>query len=195
MRAQLHIRLVLVCPVMRAGLRTILSAQPDFSVALEEDIFGGLGDHSIVIADYATGIQAARQTADAAQILILTTRDKPWEVREAVDSGVRGYVLQGGANEDLIGGVRLLGSGISYLCATASRAMADIEHTAVLTPREKDVLHGLARGRADKEIARDLCIKVGTVKSHVKHLLKKLDANTRTHAVIIAIKLGLQVGL
>ena len=179
---------------MRAGLRSILSAQPDFSVALEEHNSDSQGDQSIVIADYATGILAARRAGHVPQILILTTRDKPWEVREAIDSGVRGYVLQGGATEDLLEGMRLLGSGMSYLCATATRAMADVENTAVLTPREKDVLHGLARGSADKEIARELCIKVGTVKSHVKHLLKKLGANTRTHAVVIAIRLGLQAG-
>lgn len=64
---------------------------------------------------------------------------------------------------------------------------------ASLTPRENDVLRALACGCSDKSIARKLSITPGTVKSHIKHLLRKLDATARTHAVIIAIERGLLV--
>lgn len=197
----LRVHLRYGCPIVRAGLAAILSSQSDFQVSVDEAGDGGagrvaMGGAGVVVADYAAGMALARQAGplqagDAARLLILTERDKEWEVRRAVDSGVHGYLLHGCLAEELIKCVRLLGRGSAYLSETAMRSVVESLGRPELTRRELDVLQVLARGGSDKVIARELGIGTGTVKSHIKHLLEKLDASARTHAVVVAIERGL----
>lgn len=93
--APVTIRLAHICPIIRAGLTAILSLHPDFRILPDEQSDFPAGDDLIVIADYGAGLAAARATLPQQAILILTTRDKEWEVCEAIDSGVRGYLLHG----------------------------------------------------------------------------------------------------
>lgn len=194
--APTRIHLTHVCPIVRAGLLAILSAQPDFMVSVDERCPSGYPHPCVVVTDYAAGMQAARQVwpqrpGYTPRVLILTSQSKEWEVRQAVDSGVHGYLLLGCSAEELVKSVRMLGHGVDYLSATATRSVIDSMKREALTRRETEVLHVLARGGSDKLIARELGIGVGTVKSHIKHLLEKLDATARTHAVVVAMRRGL----
>lgn len=191
----IHVHLTHACPILRAGLATILSMQEDFEVTSGEQLPRQFSQQSILVTDYTAGMAAAAQTwprpGYAPRVLVLTTRDKEWEVRMAIDGGVQGYILQGCAAEELVQGVRTLSRGVSYLSAPATRSVVDSLSRAALTPRETDVLQVMAKGGSDKLIARELGIGTGTVKSHVKHLLEKLEATARTHAVVVAMERGL----
>lgn len=181
------VHLTHACPIVRAGLAAILSAQPDMHVTSGESS-GTLPRADVLVTDYASGIASAGQVP---AVLVLTTRAKEWAVRHAVDAGVAGYLLQGCAPEELIVGVRMLSRGDVFLSPSASRSVANSQARAPLTRRETDVLQELARGYSDKLIARQLGIGTGTVKGHVKQLLDKLGANARTQAVVVAIERGL----
>ena len=195
----LRVHVTHACPIVRAGLATILSSQPDFSVSDDEQCPSQFDAGCIVITDHAAGIRAAQHSGPSVsgqtpRVLILTTRDKEAEVRQAVDSGVHGYLLQNCGTEELFKCVRLLGRGVSYLSPPVTHSMVEALGRAALTPREVEVLHELARGLADKIIGRKLGIGTGTVKSHVHNLLLKLDARSRTHALVVAMDRGLLQG-
>lgn len=186
------------CPIMRAGLQTVLSAQDDFSVQSDPRSPPMQGADCVIIVDYEGGLRAARNNlarhlGQPTRLLVLTTQDKEWEIRHAIENGVHGYLLQGCDAAELVDGVRMLSRGNRYLCETAHRGVAESFARDTLTPRETDVLRVLARGSSDKLIARELGITAGTVKSHMKQLLHKLGATARTHAVVVAMERGLLV--
>jgi DNA-binding NarL/FixJ family response regulator len=193
--APIPVYLTHACPIVRAGLAAILAPHAAFAV-VEARCPRDFSAASIIITDYAAGLHAAAQAwqqapGHAPRVLVMTHHYKEWEVQRAVSSGVNGYLLQGCTAEELVRCVQLLGRGIDYLSATAGRSVVDSLGREPLTPRELDVLQVLAQGGSDKEIARTLGIGAGTVKSHIKHLLAKLDASARTHAVVVAMRRGL----
>jgi len=174
----------------------ILSAEPGLDVIEGESLEDHADDHSVVITDYSAGMhmltqRATNQPIHRDRVLIVTNKNKEWEVRHAVESGVHGYVLQSCAPNELILGVRLLGNGAGYLSPAAARWVVGSPGRIALTRRENDVLRLIALGNSDKRIASELGIGVVTVKTHVGHLLQKLDATARTHAVVIALHRGL----
>lgn len=191
-----RILLTHACPIVRAGLAAILSAQPDFHVSSSDSCPAAFDAPCVLITDYAAGVAAARhawpkQPGCAPRVLVLTSHHKEGEVRRAVDSGVNGYLLLGSSPEELVDSVRHLCAGMNYLSALATRSVIDSMQREVLTRRETDVLEMLVRGGSDKLIARELGIGVGTVKSHVKHLMVKLGVTARTHAVVEALRRGI----
>jgi len=183
-------------PVMAAGLRAILGDHAEFAVSTHAACPQALSVAHVVVADYQSGIAAARQApqerySPVRRVLIVTQFDKEWEVRMAMDSGVHGYLLQGCSADELVKAARLLSQGLRYLSESVTRCVADSLSRESLTGRETDVLRLLAQGCCNKSIARELGIGVGTVKTHVKGLMSKLDATARTHAVVVATQRGL----
>lgn len=194
--ATIEVHLAHSCPIVRAGLAAVLAAQADFRISAAPDGAPGDGTPCVVIADYASGVGAARAAwpqgaGHARRWLVLASHDREWEVRQALDCGVHGFMLLGCEVSELVRAVRMLGGGGRYLSESASRSVAESLSRAPLTPREADVLRVLARGSSDKLIARELGITVGTVKTHMKQLLLKLGASTRTQTVVLAMKRGL----
>lgn len=182
--------------VMTAGLRAILGEHAEFAVSTHALCPHALSMAHVIVADYQSGIAASRQMpqdrySHAPRVLIVTQFDKEWEVRMAMDSGVHGYLLQGCSADELIKAVRQLSQGLRYLSEAVTRCVADSLSRETLTGRETDVLRLLAQGCCNKSIARELGIGVGTVKTHVKGLMSKLDATARTHAVVVATQRGL----
>jgi DNA-binding NarL/FixJ family response regulator len=181
--------------VMEAGLCAILSEQGDFFVSSRAQCLAR-GMAEVIVADYDSGLAASEQmrrdrNIHAPFVLIVTELDKEWDVRMAMDSGVHGYLLQGCSPEELVKAVRMLSKGMRYLSESVTRCVADSLSRESLTNRENDVLQLLAKGCCNKLIARALGIGVGTVKTHVKGLMSKLNATARTHAVAIAAQRGL----
>jgi DNA-binding NarL/FixJ family response regulator len=190
--SQARVHIMHADAVMTAGLRTILVEAAEFQLST------GAGQHGaqVIVADYEAGIAAARlgpqdRFGPAPRVLIVTQLDKEWEVRMAMDSGVHGYLLQNCQPEELVKAVRSLMQGMRYLSESVTRCVADSLSRETLTGRETDVLQLLAKGCCNKSIARELGIGVGTVKTHVKGLMSKLDATARTHAVVVATQRGL----
>lgn len=183
-------------PAMEIGLHAILSSRTDWKVSYgkpDESTFTSL---RLLVTDYATGLSLARQDGSGVPILVVTEREREWEVRTALDYGVSGYLLQSCTPEEVLHAVDAAILGEHYLSATLSQRVADGLSRAVLTRREHEVLQLLAEGYCNKVIARRMGIEVGTVKTHVKSVMGKLDASARTHAVMIAAERGLvTVGL
>lgn len=181
-------------PIMSVGLHAVLADQPGLRVTTHLRQPEAQRVARVVVTDYDTGIALARQAALAGQppgVLVVTQFDKEWEVRLAMDAGVAGYLLQSCAPDELAHAVEQLARGQRYLSESMSRSVADSLTRESLTGRETDVLQLLAQGCCNKSIARKLGIGVGTVKTHVKGVMSKLDATARTHAVVVATQRGL----
>lgn len=185
-------------PLVAAGIAAILHDRPGLAVTLDREAAGEEAD--VLVADYRRGMDylaaakcrpAAGRRRPTARVMVVTPLDREWEVRCAVHAGVHGYVLQGCPIEELVEGVMALRIGQRYLSQVVARRVADSLAREQLTARETQVLGLLTAGSCNKSIARELGIAVGTVKMHVKGILKKLEATTRTHAVILAAERGL----
>lgn len=184
-------------PLIAIGLASALRQFPGFAVSVHgaDDLPAEAID--VIVADYMDGVRLASApgmrtpSLKAARVLVMTTHDREHEVRLALEAGVHGYLLLGCPIQELIAGVSALGRGSRYLCLAVAQRMAESLTREALTPREADVLRLLVRGQCNKSIAKQLDIAVGTVKAHVKAIMGKLDASTRTQAASVAAQRGL----
>jgi DNA-binding NarL/FixJ family response regulator len=120
-------------------------------------------------------------------VLMLSTYDNPTYVARAVALGASGYLMKGIAREALLTAIRRAAEGAGALATP--RVSGDVE--APLTQRESEVLHQLAFGLTNKEIAQALGISYETVKEHVQHVLRKIGVSDRTQAAVWAVRKGL----
>ena len=182
-------------PVVEAGLVAMLGSQPGIEVAGAQRARSGAaapGSAGVIVTDYRGALTLLRTPGSSGpRVMVVSHTDREWDVRNAIRAGVYGYVLQRCSIAELVHGVRMLGRGSRYLCAAVAHSMADSLTREPLTSRETDVLRLLAKGACNKTIGRDLGIAVGTVKAHVKAILEKLQATTRTQAAAIATERGL----
>jgi DNA-binding NarL/FixJ family response regulator len=184
-------------PLIAVGLAAALRQFPGFAVHVHGGDGVGAEAVDVIVADYQDGMQLASAPAlrsphlRAARVLVMTTHDREHEVRLALEAGVHGYLLLGCPIQELIAGVNALGRGSRYLCLAVAQRMAESLTREAMTPREADVLRLLVRGQCNKSIAKQLDIAVGTVKAHVKAIMGKLDASSRTQAASIAAQRGL----
>ena len=147
------------------------------------------------------GVEATRKIRALSApppVLVLTTfADEP-RIRDAIHAGAIGYLLKDVAKEDLVRAVLAAASGVPTLDPVAQQVLLkQLAQPAKspfepLTPRERDVLRLIARGASNKEIAAELFLSVGTVKSYVSAILPKLGVQDRTQAALFATKHGLQ---
>jgi DNA-binding NarL/FixJ family response regulator len=178
------------------GLAAALQSRSGFDVQVGQaaDVQDGF---QVIVCDYGTGLQLARAAQrpgaprSATRLLVMTSQDREQAVRLALEAGVHGYMLQGGPVDELVTGVRMLAAGQRFLSLAVAQRMADSMTREALTGRESQVLDLLACGRCNKSIARELQIAVGTVKAHVKAIMAKLEASSRTQAVSVAAQRGL----
>jgi DNA-binding NarL/FixJ family response regulator len=191
-------------PMFAAGLRALFSAAPGFALFDREDaaepaVRVARVTVDVVVADFDQGISRGRNSRMPAtghmspepRVLIFTSRSSEADIRCALRAGVHGYLVQGCSQEAAICAVRDLTRGVRYLCPVASKRMADSLSHETLTERESDVLELLGDGLSNKLIARRLNLAVGTVKAHIRGILAKLEARSRTHAVLVAVERGL----
>jgi DNA-binding NarL/FixJ family response regulator len=191
---------VLVClaePLLRAGVQAMLRDVEDLYVVDSAQ----LADHrkaGVVLTDWASGLQLAQHGACAgvpsfdphSRILVVSSQAREHAVASALQRGVHGLVLASCTGAELLKAIRVLAQGRSYVCAEVASRMV-ISPWDQLTAREDQVLQLLARGLCNKTIARQLGIAVGTVKTHVKGIMAKLEATSRTEAASIAAEKGM----
>ena len=202
--------------LVRAGFRMILEAQPDLEVVGEAGDGSAAIDAvrtlrpDVVLMDVrmpgVDGIEATRRLTEAGvpgKIVILTTYDLDEYVFDALAAGASGFLLKHVPPEELVRGVRVAASGEALLAPSITRRL--IEEFAkqrapvrasgtdlkTLTDREREVLTLLGRGLSNPEIARELKVGEATVKTHVAHVLDKLELRDRVQAVIFAYEIGL----
>jgi len=136
-------------------------------------------------------IIAIREADDKASVIILTTYDSDEDVYRGMRAGAKAYLLKDAHREELLNCIRAVYAGKTVVSAGVASKLASRLHEEELTPRELEILNLVAQGLSNKLIARALEISEGTVKTHVKNLLEKLDATSRTEALAVAARRGL----
>lgn len=203
-------------PLVRAGLQRILHRRFGFEIVGECDdgqmALAALPDAKpdVVVMDIRMrgmgGVEATRrmrELADAPPVLVLTTFDDDEVLSGALRAGAAGFALKDAAGEDLIKAVTAVANGEGWLDpAVTSRVLASYrqgaspdrsmhDQVADLTARELDVLRLIGRGATNIEIAAELIVSEGTVKTHIGHIFTKLGLRDRAAAVIYAFDHGL----
>ncbi len=200
------IRVILVDdhPVVRDGLANVVNQQKDMRVVAEADD----GDAAIALYDEHTPdvmvldlrmprrdgvsvVEIVMEKHPKARLLIITTYDGDEDIFKSLSRGAKGYLLKDAPRQEILSAIRAVAADQSYTSgAIAAKALQRMVRPS-LTQRELDVLQQLAQGRSNKDIGRRLHISEGTAKTHVKAILTKLDALSRTEAVAVAHKRGL----
>lgn len=154
------------------------------------------------------GVAATAQlTADAStssiRVIILTTFDADRYVHDALRAGASGFLLKDVVATDLLAAIKVVAAGeallspritrrlIEHFASQAAPRRVDVDRTASLTPRERELLVAVASGRTNAEISAELFISMSTTKTHVSHLLDKLGARDRVQLTIVAYESGL----
>jgi len=136
-------------------------------------------------------IIAIRDEFPQARIIVLTTYAGDAQAVRAIKAGAQGYLLKNLLHKELLQTIRTVHSGRKAMTPDVAAQLAEHTGEEELSPKEIQVLRLIAAGNANKEIAAQLSITEETVKSRVKNILEKLDANDRTHAVTIGLKRGI----
>jgi DNA-binding NarL/FixJ family response regulator len=194
-------------PVVRQGLRTFLDLQDDLTVVGEAadgaEAVSAAGDlrPDVVLldlkmpgADGVAALQGLRAAGNAARVLVITSFTEPAAVLPAVRAGAAGYVYKDVDPPALAAAIRAVHAGHVLLHPDVARLLADGDRRPAqvrLTARERDVLAAIARGLANREIARLLGLSEKTVKTHVSAILTKLGVQDRTQAALYAVRTGM----
>jgi DNA-binding NarL/FixJ family response regulator len=193
-------------PIVRDGLRAILSTQPDFEVVgeasngaetvqqilqLRPDV--ALLDLGMPVVDGVEALKRLREANAETRVIAFTAFDTDERIVAAVRAGAQGYLLKGAPRDEIFHAIRVVSAGGSLLQpVVASKLMQHLNpQPDELTPRELEVLQCLARGHSNKEIAATLFITERTVKFHLSSIMGKLGASNRTEVVTIAMQRGL----
>jgi DNA-binding NarL/FixJ family response regulator len=185
-------------PLIAAGLVTLLRKRRDFEVLICSRALSSnatarhLPPANVIVADYDSGLRLLESAgAGSPRVIILTHSDSEAKISRALEQGVRGYLLLGCSLQELIKALRSVNGGRLALGPLVVNRMADWMKQPALTRREEDTLRQMMLGLSNKAIARKLTLEVGTVKTHVKAILRKLDATSRTEAVAITQRRGI----
>jgi DNA-binding NarL/FixJ family response regulator len=136
-------------------------------------------------------VQKIRERDPQAKVIVLTTYDTDEDISRALRAGAKAYVLKDISADALIGCIRDVLAGKTYLAPAAAARLAEGMAHVQLTPRELSTLRLMADGKANKEIAAALGISERTVKTHLGHLFDKLAVTSRTEAIKVATRRGL----
>ena len=177
-------------PLIAAGLEATLGRMREFEMVPCGALRPSPAD--VVIADYDSGLRMiAAGSSHSRRVMILTHSDSEAKICHALEQGARGYLLLGCSLQDLSAGLRSVYLGGIALGPLVASRIADRMKQQALTRREGDILRHMMLGMSNKAIASKLTLAVGTVKTHVKSVLEKLDASSRTQAVSIAQRRGI----
>jgi DNA-binding NarL/FixJ family response regulator len=187
--------------VVREGLRLSLSRAPHIRVIGEASDGASavaLAERrrpNVVIMDVRMpgldGLQATKQISEKlpeTAVLIFTAYSERSLLGRGLESGAKGYILKEAPHQTLLRAIEKVASGEGYVDPALMPAFLTKEKDEMLTTREREILQLLADGMSNADVASRLFISQETVKSHVRHILAKLEADTRTHAVAIALR-------
>jgi DNA-binding NarL/FixJ family response regulator len=191
-------------PLVRKGIASILANEPDMQLVAEAsdgreaieqfrqhrpDVT--LMDLRMPQLDGTAATKAILAEFPDAKIIALTSHDGDQEIYRALEAGVRGYILKEMVHTDVLSAIRVVNAGKRLVPPEVAGRLSEHFPKAALTPREVEVLGLVARGLANKQIARELGTADGTIKMHVQNIIGKLGASDRTHAVTIAVQRGI----
>lgn len=141
--------------------------------------------------DGITATETILREFPLARIIALTSFAGDQEIYRALKSGVHGYLLKEMVHTEVVQAIRTVHSGKRLVPAQVQERISEYFLAAALTEREVEVLSLVAKGLSNKEIAEQLGTSDGTIRIHIQHILSKLDASDRTHAVTIGIQRGI----
>ena len=191
-------------PLMREGIATIVNSEPDMQVIAQaanaREAIQRFSEHQpdVTVMDLTlpdmSGIDAMvaiRRKFPEARIMILTTSERDTEIRRALAAGARSYMLKSMPPKDLAETIREVHAGKKRIPPEVAARIAEHLSDDPLTEREVEVLKLVIAGNRNRDIANRLFISKETVKAHLKHIMGKLGANDRTHAITIAARRGI----
>ena len=201
--------------LVRTGFRMIVQSQPDMTVVgeaadgMEAIDLVRRERPDVVLMDirmpHVDGIQATREVAGIARVVILTTFELDEYVFDALAAGASAFLLKAAPPEDLIKAIRVVAQGEALLAPSVTKRLIEefarrpeprarrARELETLTDREREVLIEVARGYTNAEIAARLHVSETTIKTHVAHLLDKLALRDRVQAVILVYESGLSL--
>jgi DNA-binding NarL/FixJ family response regulator len=191
-------------PVVRDGLAAIINQQPDMQVVAE----AADGEEAIALfqreqpdvmvldlrmpkRDGVAVVEQVLGVNPKARLLIMTTFDGDEDIFRCLSQGAKGYLLKDSPRQEILNAIRAVSQDQPYTSSSIAAKALQRMAKPNLTKREVEVIQLLAQGRSNKDIARRLSITEGTAKTHVKSILLKLDAISRTEAVAVAHRRGL----
>ncbi len=187
--------------VVREGLRLSLSRAPHIRVIGEASDGASavsLAERrrpDVVIMDVRMpgmdGLQATKEISEKVPevaVLIFTAYSERSLLGRGLESGAKGYILKEAPHATLLRAIEKVAAGDGYVDPALMPAFLTKDREDMLTGREREILQLLADGMSNADVAAKLFISQETVKSHVRHILAKLEADTRTHAVAIALR-------
>jgi DNA-binding NarL/FixJ family response regulator len=200
--------------MVRSGLRLILETEDDIVVVAEADNgeeavrLAGRERPDVVLMDVRMpvmdGLEATRQVTTrhpGTRVIVLTTFDLDDYVYGALRAGASGFLLKDAEGDQLVEAIRVIASGDAIIAPSVTRRLiaefaerpqaGPVTGLEELTDRELDVIRLVARGLSNSEIAEDLYVSETTVKTHVSHILSKLQLRDRVQAVVFAYESGL----
>ena len=191
-------------PVVRGGVAGLVGIQPDMTLVgeasdgreaiqkfrtLRPDVT--LMDLQMPEMNGLDALIAIRSEFPDAKVIVLTTYSGDVQIIRALKAGAQAYLLKSTLHKELLDTIRAVHAGKKTLSPEVSYQVAEHAADDSLTPAEVSVLRLIARGNANKQIADLLSVTEETVKSRVKCILSKLDANDRTHAAMIGLRRGI----
>jgi len=192
--------------VVREGLVSLLQRQSDLQVVAEASdgasairLYRQHQPDMVVLdlrlpdLDGAEVTAAIRAEFPQARLLVLSSFDGDEDIYRALKAGARAYVLKDSTREELLAAVRTVAAGQRRIPPAVAERLAERVEGSELTARELAVLRQIVSGRSNKQIAKVFAISEGTVKTHVKSILAKLDVADRTEAAVAALRRGLVV--
>lgn len=193
--------------LVRETLASFLGREKDFEIEQAGDLNEAIeminanSRYHLVLLDYSMpgmngldGLQQAKEANEPWPVALMSGIAPKAIAQEALDAGAIGFLPKTMAANSMINAIRFMAAGETFVPVqfmTAEEPEETNELAKGLSPRELEVLGGLCRGLANKEIARELDLQEVTIKLHVKTLCRKLEAKNRTHAAIIAKEAGL----
>ncbi|GAA6526324.1 response regulator transcription factor [Intrasporangium sp. DVR] len=205
-------------PVVRMGVRHMLSVAPDIEVVSEvsdgDEVVAAVLAHrpDVIVLDVRMArvsgletIRAVKARPEAPKVLMFTVFDHDDVAGRAIEAGADGFLLKSASPEEILSGIRNVAMGLGAVSPktaaqlftrvredpmTAQRAQA-VGLVAELTDREREIVAGLARGRSNSALARELFVSETTVKTHVSSALAKLGVDNRAQAAVLADRAGL----
>ncbi|MEA2276217.1 MAG: hypothetical protein QOI62_459 [Solirubrobacteraceae bacterium] len=190
---------------LREGLVALLAGHGLEVVGAAGNVAAGIdlvehSDPDVAVVDIrlpdGSGIDLTRELLGRRPDLgiVLYTGDADAELLySGLDSGARGYALKAGSMQELVGAIERVAAGGSYVDPRLDRILLSPRATAQvpqLSPREREIMHLMAEGRTAEAIGGELGVSVETVRTHVRNVIRKLQARNRVHAIALALERG-----
>lgn len=189
--------------IVREGIVSLIEGDPDLEIVAEAETAAeaiasfhtlkpdvAIVDLRLPDRDGAELIAELRRDDPQARFVVLTSAEGDMDMRRALEAGAQAYVIKGAVRKELREIIKAVYAGHRYIPPDVAEKITAHMGEPTPTPRELEVLELVAQGLRNKEIGARLAIGEDTVKMHLRNVMRKLDVDDRTHAVMVAVRRG-----